>query len=214
MVSNESKTNEMQHTNDKQWIPYPLVLEGEQVRLIPLEVEHLEALYQAGCDPELWKLVPSDCSERATFMANYTQAIAARSQGMQYPFVIQDKKIGALIGSTRFFELYPLDKKLEIGWTWITQAYWGTTINLECKLLLMTYSFEVLQTNRVQLKTKDTNIRSRKAIEKIGGVFEGILRKDKIQADGSTRNAAYYSILDTEWQQAKRKIEALIQAKK
>lgn len=200
--------------NNKQWIPYPLILKGETVTLIPLEQEHLEELYSASTDKELWKLVPSDCSERATFFSNYSYALEARVNGTQYPFVILDNRTNKIIGSTRFFEIYQADKKLEIGWTWITQEYWGTTVNLECKLLLMSYCFEVLKTNRVQLKTKDTNIRSRKAIEKIGGVFEGILRKDKIQQDGTTRNAAYYSILNTEWEDAKQKIELLIEEKK
>jgi len=203
----------MTDTKKAPWIPYPLVLEGNTVQLIPLELHHLEELYTLASDKELWRLVPSDCSERETFFTNYTQAIKARAQGLQYPFVIVNKETGQYMGSTRFFEMYELDKKLEIGWTWITQEYWGTTVNLECKLLLMTYCFEVLQVNRVQLKTKDTNIRSRKAIEKIGGVFEGILRKDKIQADGTTRNAAYYSILDTEWKDVKNKIEMLIAIK-
>ncbi|MDR2224089.1 MAG: GNAT family N-acetyltransferase [Flavobacteriaceae bacterium] len=200
--------------NNKQWIPYPLILKGETVTLIPLEQEHLEELYSASADKELWKLVPSDCSERAIFFSNYSYALEARVNGTQYPFVILDNRTNKIIGSTRFFEIYQADKKLEIGWTWITQEYWGTTVNLECKLLLMSYCFEVLKTNRVQLKTKDTNIRSRKAIEKIGGVFEGILRKDKIQQDGTTRNAAYYSILNTEWEDAKQKIELLIEEKK
>lgn len=203
----------MTDTKKAPWIPYPLVLEGNMVQLIPLELHHLEELYTLASDKELWRLVPSDCSERETFFTNYIQAIKARAQGLQYPFVIVNKETGQYMGSTRFFEMYELDKKLEIGWTWITQEYWGTTVNLECKLLLMTYCFEVLQVNRVQLKTKDTNIRSRKAIEKIGGVFEGILRKDKIQADGTTRNAAYYSILDTEWKDVKNKIEMLIATK-
>ena len=103
--------------------------------------------------------------------------------------------------------------ELYFGWTWITKEFWGTTVNLESKLLLLTYCFETLKTNRVQLKTKDNNFRSRKAIEKIGGLFEGILRKDKIQQDGSTRNAAYYSILDNEWNTAKVKIETQIKEK-
>ncbi|MGQ8867353.1 GNAT family N-acetyltransferase [Myroides sp. TSA_177.3] len=203
--------------NDKQetpWIAYPTILEGEQIRLIPLELQHLEDLYQKAADRKLWELVPTDCSQREIFFDNYTQAIAARDKGIQYPFVIQHKQTGEIIGSTRFFELYPADKKLEIGWTWITQEYWGTIANLESKLLLMSFCFEVLGVNRVQLKTKDTNIRSRKAIEKIGGIFEGILRKDKIQADGTTRNAAYYSILDDEWKKVKSNLEALIAHKK
>lgn len=192
------------------WIPYPLVLEGNIVKLVPLEEHHLEELYKASSDKELWRLVPTDCSDRDTFYANYRNALAARDRGGQYPFVILDKETNAIIGSTRFFEMYEADKKLEIGWTWITQGYWGTVVNLECKLLLLTYCFETLKVNRVQLKTKDDNIRSRNAIEKIGGVFEGVLRKDKIQNDGTTRNAAYYSILDNEWKIAKNKIESLI----
>lgn len=78
---------------------------------------------------------------------------------------------------------------------------------------MLTFCFEVLKTNRVQLKTKDNNFRSRKAIEKIGGVFEGVFRKDKVLSDGTTRNAAYYSILDDEWELARLKIENLIREK-
>lgn len=198
---------------NKTWISHPTLLKGDTVTLIPLESHHLEELYLVSADKELWKLVPTDCSDRDTFFLAYTNAIQARELGTQYPFVIQDNRTTKLIGSTRLFEIYEADKKLEIGWTWIAQEYWGTSVNLECKLLLMSYCFDVLKTNRVQLKTKDTNIRSRKAIEKIGGVFEGILRKDKIQGDGTTRNAMYFSILDTEWESAKAKINALINAK-
>ena len=192
------------------WINHPVILQGTNINLVPLEEKHLEELYTAAADKELWSLIPTDCSERDTFYKTYEFAISERTAGNQYPFVIIHKDTNKIIGSTRLFEIYPADKKLEIGWTWITKDYWGTTINLECKLLLLTYCFETLKTNRVQLKTKDTNFRSRKAIEKIGGIFEGILRKDKIVSDGTTRNAAYYSILDDEWEQARIKIQKQI----
>ncbi|ATL45131.1 GNAT family N-acetyltransferase [Elizabethkingia sp. HX WHF] len=192
------------------WINHPVILQGTNINLVPLEEKHLEELYTAAADKELWALIPTDCSERDTFYKTYEFAISERTAGNQYPFVIIHKDTNKIIGSTRLFEIYPADKKLEIGWTWITKDYWGTTINLECKLLLLTYCFETLKTNRVQLKTKDTNFRSRKAIEKIGGIFEGILRKDKIVSDGTTRNAAYYSILDDEWEQARTKIQKQI----
>lgn len=192
------------------WINHPVILQGTNINLVPLEEKHLEELYTAAADKELWALIPTDCSERDTFYKTYEFAISERTAGNQYPFVIIHKETNKIIGSTRLFEIYPADKKLEIGWTWITKDYWGTTINLECKLLLLTYCFETLKTNRVQLKTKDTNFRSRKAIEKIGGIFEGILRKDKIVSDGTTRNAAYYSILDDEWEQARTKIQKQI----
>ncbi|CAI9684197.1 GNAT family N-acetyltransferase [Elizabethkingia anophelis] len=192
------------------WINHPVILQGTSINLVPLEEKHLEELYTAAADKELWAFIPTDCSERDVFYKTYEFAISERTSGNQYPFVIIHKDTNKIIGSTRFFEIYPADKKLEIGWTWITKDYWGTTINLECKLLLLTYCFETLKTNRVQLKTKDTNFRSRKAIEKIGGIFEGILRKDKIVSDGTTRNAAYYSILDDEWEQARIKIQKQI----
>lgn len=197
----------------EKWILHPTILEGTHVELIPLEKEHFEELYAAAADKDLWTLIPTDGSDKAIFYKNYKLALSERDNGNQYPFVIRHKETQKLIGSTRFFEIYPSDKKLEIGWTWITKEFWGSSVNLECKLLLLTYCFEVLKTNRVQLKTKDDNLRSRKAIEKIGGVFEGILRKDKIQNDGTTRNAAYYSILDDEWNTAKQKLETLIKEK-
>jgi RimJ/RimL family protein N-acetyltransferase len=197
----------------EQWIKHPTILEGKIIDLVPLEKEHLDELFIGASDKELWKLIPTDCSEKETFYKAYEFALGERETGNQYPFVIRHKQTNRLIGSTRLFEIYPADKKLEIGWTWIVKEFWGTIVNLECKLLLLTFCFEILKTNRIQLKTKDTNFRSRKAIEKIGGVFEGILRKDRIQSDGTTRNAAYYSILDDEWTHAKNKIKRQIDEK-
>src|SRR5262245_22547128 len=137
------------------WIPHPTILRGTTVDLLPLEKEHFEELFKAASDKELWKLVPFDCSEKDTFYKAYTFALEEREQHNQYPFVIFHKPTRRLIGSTRFFEIFREDKKLEIGWTWITKEFWGTAVNFECKLLLLTFCFEVLQTNRVQLKTKD-----------------------------------------------------------
>lgn len=195
------------------WIPHPTILTGHTVELLPLEKEHLEELYLAAADKTLWELIPTDCSDYAKFYSAYTTALSERDKGSQYPFVILHKPSQKIIGSTRLFEIFPEHRKLEIGWTWITKNYWGTTINPECKFLLLSFCFETLQAIRVQLKTKDSNLRSRKAIEKIGGTFEGILRKDKIQDDGLPRNAAYYSILDDEWMTVKNKIQLLLSAK-
>jgi len=188
------------------WINHPIILTGETVELVPLEKEHFEKLYVAASDKKLWDLIPLDCSVKETFDKAYNFALTERDKGNQYPFVILHKTTREIIGSTRFFEIYPLDKKLEIGWTWIITKYWGTEINFECKLLLLTFCFDILKTRRVQIKTDATNFRSRKAIEKIGGQFEGILRKDKIKENGVSRSAAYYSIIDDEWQDTKQKI--------
>ncbi|MEO6902513.1 MAG: GNAT family N-acetyltransferase [Bacteroidia bacterium] len=196
------------------WIKHPMILRGQEIRLIPLEKDHLEELYLAASDRELWQLVPTDCSDKKKFETAYNFALTEREKGNQYPFVIFHNQTKKIIGSTRLFDIYPTDKKIEIGWTWIIKNYWGTTVNLECKLLLLTFCFEILKTVRVQLKTRDTNIRSRKAIEKIGAKFEGILRKDKIQDNGTTRNAAYFSIIDEEWVDAKKIIISKIEEKK
>jgi RimJ/RimL family protein N-acetyltransferase len=196
------------------WINHPTILTGETVELLPLEKEHFEELYLAASDKKLWELIPADCSKRDTFETAYNFALTERERGNQYPFIIFHKGTKKIIGSTRFFEIYPLDKKLEIGWTWIITAYWGTEINFECKLLLLSFCFNTLKTRRVQIKTDSTNLRSRKAIEKIGGKFEGILRKDKIKENGVSRSAAYYSILDDEWEDAKHKIITQLTDKK
>ncbi len=194
------------------WIKHPVILTGENVILKPLQKKHFDELYEAASDKSLWEFIPTDCSVKENFYESYTSALKQRKTGLHYPFVIIHKQSNKIIGSTRLFDLVPADKKLEIGWTWIQKAYWGTTINLECKLLLLTYCFETLNARRVQLKTKETNLRSRKAIQKLGAVFEGVLRKDRIQGDGTSRNTAYFSILDEEWPAAKNKIEKPIAA--
>ncbi|MDE3144378.1 MAG: GNAT family N-acetyltransferase [Bacteroidota bacterium] len=198
----------------KEWIHHPTILTGETVKLVPLEKVHFEELYTAASDKKLWEHIPTDCSKRETFDTAYNFALAEREKGNQYPFVIVHRTTNEIIGSTRFFEIFPLDQKLEIGWTWLVAKYWGTEMNFECKLLLLTYCFETLQTRRVQIKTDATNLRSRKAIEKIGGQFEGILRKDRIKENGVSRNAAYYSIIDDEWETAKQKIISQLNARK
>ncbi|MCB0647226.1 MAG: GNAT family N-acetyltransferase [Saprospiraceae bacterium] len=197
-----------------EWIKHPTILKSESIELLPLEQEHLEELFIAGSDKALWALTPTDCSDRNTFFKAYEFAIEERKFHRQYPFVIRHRGTGKLIGSTRLFDLYPADKKLEIGWTWIQREHWGSRVNPEAKLLLLTFCFETLHANRVQIKTKDDNWRSRKAIEKIGGVFEGILRKDRIQGDGTVRNTAYYSIINDEWPQTRERILKLIDSVK
>jgi RimJ/RimL family protein N-acetyltransferase len=191
------------------WITHPTILQGHTVDLLPLEKEHFEELYLAASDKKLWELIPIDCSIREKFMAAYTTALEEREKGNHYPFIIYHKEARQIIGSTRLFDIHPNDKKLEIGWTWIIEKYWGTTVNVECKLLLLTYCFDILQARRVQIKTDQNNIRSRKAIEKIGGQFEGILRKDRIKDDGTSRSAAYYSIIDDEWEGVKKRLQGL-----
>lgn len=195
------------------WINHPVILKGNEVELLPLEAAHLDDLFIAASNKEIWELTSVDYSVKEIFYPNFNNALNERENGSVYPFVIVYKHSNTIIGTTRLLEICPNDKKIEIGVTWIMKEFWGTTVNLECKLLLLNYCFETLEANRVQFRAKDNNLRSRKAIEKIGGVFEGILRKDKIEPNGVPRNTAFYSILNNEWEKAKQSIEQQIAIK-
>jgi RimJ/RimL family protein N-acetyltransferase len=189
----------------KNWINHPTTLSGDIVELLPLETEHFAELEALAKDPKIWEFYVFDGTDAVTFMNVFTDALQERALGTRYPFVIFHKEQQKLIGSTHFLDIQPKHRKLEIGSTWLHPDYWATKVNLECKLLLLTHCFETLHTARVQLKTDENNLRSRKAIEKIGGRFEGILRNDMLRDNGTNRNSAYFSIIEAEW--AERKVE-------
>lgn len=195
-----------------QWIKHPLILEGKKIRLLPLEDKYFQSLVAAGVSKEIWTHLPTDGSKRDALLADLRSALLKRISGEQYSFVIIDRKWNSVIGGSRFFNIYPEHKKLEIGWTWLKPEYWGKGYNTESKLLMMEYCFETLKTQRVQLQTSEANARSRAAIEKIGGKFEGILRNDRIRPTGVT-NTAVYSIIDTEWPAVKKMLEEKLQEK-
>ncbi len=189
------------------WIQHPVTLEGQKVKLVPLEGSHFPALIQIAANADIWTHLPFDGSDRDAMLGELQSAMMRRMAGEHYPFTIIDKATGNIIGSTRLFEIFEQHKKLEIGWTWNNPAYWGTGHNNECKYLMLTYCFETLHTQRVQLKTRNTNLRSRAAIEKIGAKFEGILRKDRLSRTGMQLDTYMYSITDDEWPEVKKRLE-------
>ena len=196
------------------WIKNPTVLNGQTVRLISLEKEHFPELEALSKDKRIWEFYPFDVTNSEKFIAAFETALMEREKGNQFPFVIFHKQENKIIGSTRYIDIQPKHKKLEIGWTWLHPDYWATAVNLECKLLQLTHCFEELKTVRVQLKTDENNLRSRKAIEKIGARFEGILRNDMIKDNGIKRNSVYYSFIDEEWESNKLRLAELVEAKK
>lgn len=194
------------------WIPHPTRLMGSIVRLEPLHESHFDDLIRSGADPDIWTHLPFDGSNGEKLRRELGTAIMNRANGTQYPFTIIAQKTGRIIGATRLFDLFPEHKKLEIGWTWYHPDAWGKGYNIEAKLLLLTFLFEELGVNRVQLKTRDTNLRSRAAIEKIGGVYEGHLRADRVMPDGSVRDTMVFSIIKNEWPAAKVRLQNLLAA--
>jgi len=188
----------------------PVTLNGSRAKLIPMEASHAEALYQAGESPEIWPYMPMWPKTLDDMRRLIREALAARGKGSEFPFVVVDQESGRIVGSTRFLEITPAHRGIEIGWTWLAREAWRTPINTECKYLLLTHCFETLGAIRVQLKTDARNIRSQQAIERIGGVREGMLRHHRIMPDGYLRDSVYYSILLEEWPAVKARLEAML----
>jgi len=196
------------------WLEYPIRFAGETIELLSLEKSHFDELFESAKDKRIWEFYPIDCSDRNKFFTHYSEVLAAREKENHYPFVIADKKSGRFIGASSLYDIHIKDKNLEIGWTWLHPDYWATEVNFECKLLLLSYCFDSLKCVRVQFRTNDLNLRSQKAIQKIGGKFEGILRKNKIREDGSIRSSVYYSIINDEWENVRQKLLFEIAKKK
>jgi RimJ/RimL family protein N-acetyltransferase len=192
----------------KIWIEHPTILTGKIINLLPLEENHFDELHAAAADKRIWEFYTGDWSVHETFLKVYNGSLKLREKGKEYPFVIFHTPTKKIIGSTRLLDIVPYDRRLEIGGTWLMPEYWATAVNFDCKLALLTYCFETLKTKRVQLKTQHDNLRSRKAIEKIGGIYEGVIRKHMLKDDGTYRSSAYFSILDDEWQAAKTNLQS------
>ena len=186
----------------------PVTLEGEAVRLEPLSLDHLDTLLEAGADPGIWRYMPSDSTSRDGMLAFINEALACQRARTALPFATVDRKSGRAIGSTRFGNIVPEHKRVEIGWTWISPALQRSAVNTEAKFLMLRYAFETLGCNRVELKTNALNMRSRNAILRIGAKEEGTLRSHMINPDGSLRDTVYYSILAPEWPDVRARLEA------
>lgn len=176
------------------------ILTGIHVRLEPLTYAHLDGMCAVAFDPSIWTwFATGPLCDRGDAERFITRALEAQAAGMEEPYAIIRQRDGAFAGSTRFMEMRPLHRGLEIGTTWLAPPFQRTALNTETKLLLLTRAFEDLRCIRVQLKTHARNLPSQRAIERIGGVLEGTLRQHMIMADGTLRDSVYYSILDSEW---------------
>lgn len=182
-------------------------LVGEKIRIVPMERHHIQGLYEIGNDKMIWSHLPKTIETLNDMNTFVEEALENKENGKEFPFVVLHHDNDRIIGSTRFLDISNLNKSLEIGWTWYVPSVWGTHINIECKYLLLKYCFETLKLIRVQFKTDERNVRSQKAIEKIGGVKEGVLRNHMIRKDGTFRNSVFYSVIESDWESVKNKLE-------
>jgi RimJ/RimL family protein N-acetyltransferase len=187
---------------------YPITLTGRTVRLEPLSETHIYDLAVAGKEESIWEFMLYGKVTTADQMREWVQELLHRqAQGTDLPFAVIHLETGRAIGSTRYLNIEPDDRGLEIGGTWYAVNYQRTGVNTECKYLLLKHAFETLGCVRVQFKTDSRNIRSQKAIERIGAVKEGIFRNHKILPDGTIRHSVFYSIIESEWPAVKGLLE-------
>jgi RimJ/RimL family protein N-acetyltransferase len=165
----------------------------------PLAAKHEAGLLAAAEDPEMFAWMPVDMTSPAALRAWLHTTLAAGEEKREVPFVIRDARRGEVVGATRFLELRLEHLRAEIGWTWLRRSSWSTGINVETKLLLLGHAFEQAGLRRVEFKTDARNERSRGALTALGATFEGIHRKHMVLGDGSPRDSAYYSVVDSDW---------------
>jgi len=191
----------------------PVTLEGKWTRLEPLSVEHAQELFRVAQDDDIWRHMPVPTPKTKDDVCAWVRdALNMQERGLVLPFAIVDCASGQAIGSTRYLDISAHDRHVEIGWTWLGKAYWRTRLNTEGKYLLLKHAFETLGCIRVSLKTDLRNERSQRAIERIGGVREGVWRRVVIMHDGYQLSSVFYSILDDEWAGVKAGLEEKMNA--
>lgn len=187
---------------------HPITLTGNHVRLEPMVLAHIPDLAAVGLNADIWGfMVYGQMNSEADLRAWVEDILGREKRGTDLPFAVIDLNSGHAIGATRFINIDHANRSLEIGGTWYGLDYQRTAVNTECKYLLLTQAFEVYQCVRVQFKTDLRNVRSQKAIERLGAVKEGVLRNHMILPDGYLRHSVYYSILPEEWPQVKTNLE-------
>lgn len=187
-----------------------IILEGEQVKVIPLNMDYLHDLFEAGKSQDIWQYSSRGIKTLDDMRMLITDALSCKENGTEYPFIIFDKSLQSVVGSTRYLNIALNHRNLEIGWTWLSPNVWRTRVNTETKYLLLKHAFEKLNIARVQFKADVRNERSNRAIERLGAIREGRLRKDRILGDGHIRDAYIYSIIDEEWMSVKEKLERIL----
>jgi RimJ/RimL family protein N-acetyltransferase len=189
----------------------PIALTGRLIRLEPLAETHVADLTEAGQDEAIWRFMPFGLIRSEEQMTGFVRdALARQARGTDLPFAVIHLESGRAIGCSRYLAIEGPNRGLEIGGTWYARSYQRTGVNTECKYLLLRHAFETLGCIRVQLKTDLRNLRSQQAIERIGAIREGVLRKSMIMPDGYTRSTVVYSIIDEEWPKVKAHLERLM----
>jgi RimJ/RimL family protein N-acetyltransferase len=190
-------------------IVMPITLEGSVVRLEPVRCDHAEIFWNIAKDAldDIFQWIPYRMKTREDFQRLVEKAFDEQQRGESVVFATVERSSGRVIGSTRFMNIDPANRRVEIGSTWIAPAWQRTAVNTEAKYLMLRHAFEVWNCFRVELKTDALNQKSRNAILRIGAKEEGTLRRHVLTWTGRVRDSVYFSILDSEWPTAKAALE-------
>jgi len=196
------------------WDLQPTLI-GEIVRLEPLAPEHRDALFAVSGPAEIWEYWSFNPGvSDAAFDKWFERCLQDAADGGDAHFATILQATGAPVGSTSFCTAREHDRGLEIGWTWLTPAAWGTGANTEAKFLQLRYAFEELDCIRVEFDTYKENARSRAALAKLPAQFEGVWRNYSIrESDGGKRSSAFYSVIDDEWPAVREKLIARMETR-
>ncbi len=179
-------------------------LENDRVKLVPFDVKYKEDLHRIIFDEEIYYTI--ECRNEDDFENYIVETCRQRELGNSYPFIIIDKRTNEVAGSTRYGHIQFGNKRLEIGWTWYGKAFRGTGLNRACKYELLKYAFEEMHFRRVQFSADVRNLRSQKAILKLGATQEGVFRANYIDTSGASRDDVYFSIIYSEWEDIKKRV--------
>ena len=184
----------------------PVILSGKYVSLEPMRIGHWPSLCSIGLEESLWRWSPLKISNNDEMREYVETAIADQERGTALPFVTIERTTGAIVGSTRFANIDTINRRAEIGWTWINPKWQRTYVNTEAKLLMLRHAFETWECIRVELKTDALNEASRNAIRRLGAREEGVFRNHMITWNGRFRDSVYFSIIDSEWSAVQSKL--------
>lgn len=189
--------------------PWPpsITLERNGIRLEPLALEHEAGLRDAAADGALWKLRVTSVPEPEKTRAYIEQALKQREEGNRLAFAVIDLARNLVIGSTSYHDIIEAVQRVEIGYTWYRKSVQRSHVNTACKLMLMQHAFETLGCAVVGWRTDIFNFASQRAIEKLGAKRDGVIRHHALRRDGSVRDTVMYSMLASEWPEAKAKLE-------
>ncbi len=191
----------------KKFDPQPTALYSDRVRIEPLNFVHADDLAAAADDAAIWAYMPLAAGVVRDDCRGWIEStLADATDGSQVPFAIVDVQTGRAVGSTRFLNIRRPHRSLEIGYTWLGAAARRTPINTHCKWLLLSHAFDTLGAIRVEFKTDNRNLRSQRALERIGATREGLHRQHMIMPDGHFRDSVYYSIIDKDWPDVRAKL--------